>query len=103
MKISDPLGKVYTHTMFKKNSKGYDVKESSPGKYSKHNKSRDVSEDDVDVDEEEEDGDEISGEEVSDQSDDSLSTKSSRVERVNNSNKHNMSTTNRNFSVVRIT
>ena len=52
MKISDPLGKVYTHTMFKK-KKTYDV----------HGQ----------------ESDEEAVSEVSEQSDDSLSTKSSEI------------------------
>ena len=62
MKISDPLGKVYTHTMFKK--KSYDIA------------TRDGVERGDDDSEDEEDA--VS--EISEQSDDSLSTKSSRVE-----------------------
>ena len=55
MKISDPLGKVYTHTMFKK-KKTYDVR----------GQQQDSDEEEV-----------VS--EVSEQSDDSLSTKSSEI------------------------
>ena len=61
MKISDPLGKVYTHTMFKK--KSYDIPRNE------------VEQDEQDQDESDEDA--IS--EVSEQSDDSISTRSSRI------------------------
>jgi hypothetical protein len=68
MKISDPLGKVYQHTMFKKKSynMSHEVGEGS------HQRDRDS---EGEEEEEEEEG----GSEVSDQSDDSLSTKSSHV------------------------
>ena len=83
MKISDPLGKVYTHTMFKKRS-SYDMKEQRD-RSSKAHLARSASEEedleDVDEDHSEmEDDEEHSLEEdASEQSDDSLSTKSSRV------------------------
>jgi hypothetical protein len=65
MKISDPLGKVYQHTMFKK--KSYNM---AAAPAAAEARARDSEEDE---DEEEEDS------EVSEQTDDSLSTKSSRV------------------------
>ena len=40
MKISDPLGKVYTHTMFNKNKKG----DSESSKYAKHRDRQSISE-----------------------------------------------------------
>ena len=64
MKISDPLGKVYTHTMFKK--KSYNIPKGGDDEYLDKNKSHSDEEDD-------------GGSDVSDQSDDSLSTKSSRI------------------------
>lgn len=84
MKISDPLGKVYTHTMFKKRSYDMKERERSDPKYSKHHQDKSVSEDEEEDEdhprpsheEEEEDEDHSI---VSDQSDDSLSTKSSRL------------------------
>jgi hypothetical protein len=69
MKISDPLGKVYQHTMFKK--KSYNMA-AAPAAAAAEARARD-SEDEEDEDEEDE------GSEVSEQTDDSLSTKSSRV------------------------
>ena len=60
MKISDPLGKVYTHTMFKK--KSYDIAAGAG------------------ADKDREESDEDGASDISDQSDDSLSTRSSRVE-----------------------
>ncbi len=66
MKISDPLGKVYQHTMFKK--KSYNMAQEEVTERGQHEPS-----------EEEEEEDEEAGSEVSEQSDDSLSTKSSRV------------------------
>jgi len=64
MKISDPLGKVYTHTMFKK--KSYNIPKGGEDEYLDKNKSQSDEDDD-------------GGSDVSDQSDDSLSTKSSRI------------------------
>ena len=63
MKISDPLGKVYQHTMFKK--KSYNIPKGSEEEYLDKNKTHSEDEDDAS--------------DVSDQSDDSLSTKSSRI------------------------
>jgi len=63
MKISDPLGKVYTHTMFKK--KSYNIPKGGDDEFLDKNKTQSEDEDD--------------GSDVSDQSDDSLSTKSSRI------------------------
>ena len=76
MKISDPLGKVYTHTMFKK--KSYDMRADRAAKNS--SKALEFSDEGEDLEgeeEEEEEEEELS--EISDQSDDSLSTKSSRL------------------------
>ena len=70
MKISDPLGKVYQHTMFKK--KSYNMAHEVTAGGQRENSVRDS-----EGDEEEED--EEAASEVSEQSDDSLSTKSSRV------------------------
>ena len=67
MKISDPLGKVYQHTMFKK--KSYNMAAAPAAAEARARDSED------EEDEEEEDD----GSEVSEQTDDSLSTKSSRV------------------------
>ncbi len=67
MKISDPLGKVYQHTMFKK--KSYNMAAAPAAAADRARDSED------EEDEEEEDD----GSEVSEQTDDSLSTKSSRV------------------------
>eukprot|EP00090_Calanus_glacialis_P004778 TRINITY_DN13582_c0_g1_i1.p1 TRINITY_DN13582_c0_g1~~TRINITY_DN13582_c0_g1_i1.p1 ORF type:complete len:1386 (+),score=289.54 TRINITY_DN13582_c0_g1_i1:332-4489(+) len=64
MKISDPLGKVYTHTMFKK--KSYNIPKGGEDEFLDKNKSQSDEDDD-------------GGSDVSDQSDDSLSTKSSRI------------------------
>jgi hypothetical protein len=67
MKISDPLGKVYQHTMFKK--KSYNMAAAPAAAESRARDSED----------EEDDEEEDEGSEVSEQTDDSLSTKSSRV------------------------
>ena len=72
MKISDPLGKVYQHTMFKK--KSYNMAHEVTAGGQRENSVRDS-----EGDEEEEEEDEEAASEVSEQSDDSLSTKSSRV------------------------
>ncbi len=69
MKISDPLGKVYQHTMFKK--KSYNMAAAPAAAAAAADRTRD-SEDEEDEEEEEDS-------EVSEQTDDSLSTKSSRV------------------------
>ena len=71
MKISDPLGKVYQHTMFKK--KSYNMAHEVTAGGQRENSVRDSEGD------EEEEEDEEAASEVSEQSDDSLSTKSSRV------------------------
>ena len=100
MKISDPLGKVYTHTMFKKRNSSYDMNTAKDDvKYNNSSSNRrrrnkhggedeqeldeSVSEIEVDhdvEDDEEESVSEQSEEDVSEQSEDSLSTKSSRVQ-----------------------
>ena len=80
MKISDPLGKVYTHTMFKK-KKGYDMRGDRGGGKGA-DEALELSDEDVEGLEEEEEDEDVSedvSEDASDQSDDSLSTKSSRL------------------------
>ncbi len=93
MKISDPLGKVYTHTMFKKRGGGGSSQEESreQRRSKNNNRHRELSEEEeeddevISQDEEEELDDDPEEEEeegsvaASDQSHDSLSTKSSRV------------------------
>ena len=68
MKISDPLGKVYTHTMFKK--KSYNIPKGGEEEYLERGRTQS----------EEEDDDAAS--DISEASDDSVSTKSSRVTRA---------------------
>jgi hypothetical protein len=67
MKISDPLGKVYTHTMFKKKGAGgsYDVKESKYGSQQQQKPKTDNAEEGVseETEEEEEEEDEMEEEE----------------------------------------
>lgn len=84
MKISDPLGKVYTHTMFKKRS-SYDMKSKDP-KYAKQ--SSEISEDEEDLEEDMEMEHEDHNSEISDQSDDSLSTKSSKLAEQHQQRQH---------------
>ena len=92
MKISDPLGKVYTHTMFKKRGGGGSSQEESreQRRSKNNNRHRELSEEEeeddevISQDEEEELDDDQEEEEegsvaASDQSHDSLSTKSSRL------------------------
>ena len=63
MKISDPLGKVYTHTMFKK--KSYNIPKGGEEEYLERGRTQSEDEDD-------------NASDLSEASDDSLSTKSSR-------------------------
>ena len=65
MKISDPLGKVYTHTMFKK--KSYNIPKGGEEEYLERGRTQSEEEEDAASD-------------ISEASDDSLSTKSSRFE-----------------------
>ena len=65
MKISDPLGKVYTHTMFKK--KSYNIPKGGEEEYLERARTQSEEEEDAASD-------------ISEASDDSLSTKSSRWE-----------------------
>ncbi len=86
MKISDPLGKVYTHTMFKKRG-SHEGKEGGGGGRGEYSSRRVRDEEEgaiVDRDaeeEEEEDEDEEDGDSIGDseRSEDSLSTRSSRL------------------------
>ena len=68
MKISDPLGKVYTHTMFKK--KSYNIPKGGEEEYLERGRTQSEEDDD--------DG----ASDLSEASDDSVSTKSSRVTRA---------------------
>ena len=85
MKISDPLGKVYTHTMFKK--KSYELRSGDSEDEDEeagihtisadHHRSMEPSEDEED--------------DISDDMDDSLSTKSSRIMRRQSSRRRESS------------